>query len=105
MARSGSSGTLSRPWTDAMSEKRKSRMKKLRDSRSRPNSVNCTTLSGRRTYQPPPPPPPPPPPEKPPPPPPEKPDDEEETGWAAIIAALMPVATEATALENPARLV
>src|SRR5690606_10378150 len=55
-------------------------------------------------YHPPPPPPPPPPPEKPPPPPPpEKPEEEEETGWAAIMAALMPLATLATVLEKPPR--
>ena len=51
-------------------------------------------------YQPPPPPPPPPPPE-PPPPPPEKPEPEEVEGWAAIMAALMPVAIEETVLEMP----
>ena len=51
-------------------------------------------------YQPPPPPPPPPPPE-PPPPPPEKPEPEEDEGWAAIMAALMPVAIEETVLEKP----
>lgn len=58
----------------------------------------------RRTYQPPPPPPPPPPPEPPPPPPPENPDPEEVEGWAAIIAALMPVATDETVLEKPPEL-
>lgn len=52
----------------------------------------------RSFYHPPPPPPPPPPPE---PPPPEKPEPLEEEGWAAIMAADMPEATEETALEKP----
>src|SRR5690606_7089644 len=54
-------------------------------------------------YQPPPPPPPPPPPEPPEPPPAlEKPEPEELDGCAAIMAALIPVATEVIALETPA---
>ena len=49
MARSGSSGILGRPLMTAISENRKSRMKKLSDRRTRPRVSRALTLVGFRT--------------------------------------------------------